>query len=259
MFMKIKEKIEQTEFYKEEVTFNNHLLFEDNEFISKEGISIKKLFIAPIILLVSISLITLGVKNYYNKPEVHNAIEAEGNKWSQFEDSMIEDYFNILSTGEEYKLLDIVCSNESNVYLAIESSINNINHLYDEYDGLARGIQKFGSFISVNNINGVCNSMVSISINYVSEADLTEFFNAYSNDLCRYFTVYELSSENLIKELFNLLNSYEITTSEITVELPVEIKNGKFAISDDTIILELMKRSYNTSISEMIKQIKIHS
>ena len=193
-----------------------------------------------------------------NRTEIHNAVEIENSNWSDFDCTKVNSYFDVLSSGTNYKMLEPMTANSSTVYSTVQDNEEKMQNLYDEYYGLAQGIQKFGGLITVNRIDGVSDNKVSLSINYISEADIIEYFNENANDLCRYFTSHEVSKENLVRELFNLMDTYQMSTSEKDIELTVEKVNGVWTISDDSVLNDLLTASYNQSINEMKKQISMH-
>ena len=171
---------------------------------------------------------------------------------------MINSYFDVLSSGTNYKMLEPMTADSSIVYSTVQVNEEKMQNLYDEYYGLAQGIQKFGGLIIVNHIDGVSDNKVSLSINYISEADIVEYFNENANDLCRYFTSHDVSKENLVRELFNLMDTYQMSTSEKDIELAVEKIDGVYTIVDDSTILDLISDAYNQSLQEMTKQLSMH-
>lgn len=254
--MKVRNIPISEDFYKGDIAFDEECFcdFERNE---RKSFPIKKALVSAV-MAISIGMIINGVSSVAEQPEIHQAIEIEDSKWSEFDTSKVSSYFNILSSGTEYKMLEAMCSDGSKIYSTIQNSEVNMQHLYDENYGIAQGLQKFGSYMSINCINGVSDNTISLSVNYVSEADVIEFFNANSNDLCRFFTSHEVSEESLVRELFNLLDTYEISTSDTTIELQVEKVDGVYTIADDSTIYELLIDSYNDSIEEMTKQLSMH-
>ena len=155
-------------------------------------------------------------------------------------------------------MLDAMCTGNSKVYSTIKDNEAKMVNLYDKFYGIAQAYQKFGSYMSISHINGVCDNKVSLTICCITDDDITEFFNLYANDLNRYFTSHELSEENVVRELFNLLNAYEISTSEISIELPVEKVDGIYTIADDKEIVRLLRGTYMSSINSIVRQINMH-
>ena len=227
------------------------------ENLDTKELNLKKPLIA-VVLTLSIGLIAAGVSNIPKEPEVYNAIEVEQSKWSDFDSTKIDSYFNILSYGREYKMLDAMCTENSKVYSEIKSNEAKMVNLYDKFYGIAQAYQKFGSYMSISHINGVCDNKVSLTICCITDDDITEFFNLYANDLNRYFTSHELSEENVVRELFNLLNAYEISTSEVSIELPVKKIDGVWIIANDSEIARLLQRAYMASVNSMVRQLNMH-
>lgn len=230
----------------------------DCEYELKEHkpLPIKKALVVSVIA-ISLGIVITGVSNI-NRSEIHSAVEIEDSHWSNFDSTMINSYFDVLSSGTNYKMLEPMTADSSIVYSTVQDNEEKMQNLYDEYYGLAQGIQKFGGLITVNRIDGVSDNKVSLSINYVSEADITEYFNENANDLCRYFTSHEVSKENLVRELFNLMDTYQMSTSEKNIELAVEKIDGVYTIVDDSTILDLISDAYNQSLQEMTKQLSMH-
>ena len=210
------------------------------------------------VMMISIGLIIGGVSSIQKEPEVYNTGKAEQSKWSDFDTTKINRYFNILSSGSEYKMLNAMCSDGSKVYSTIKSNEEEMQHLYDKYYGITQAYQKFGSYMRISHINGVFNNKVCLSIRCVLYDDITEFFNLYARYLNRFFTSHELSVENVVRELFYLLDTYKISTSEIAIELPVKEVDGLYTISDDSEVVRLIRRTYMVSINIMVRQINMH-
>lgn len=217
--------------------------------------------VAFLVMTISLSLVSLGVHQVRNRPvSVENAIVIEDSHWSEIADaSRIESYFTSLSYGSQYDFLDAMSSSgESSVNKAVKDCLNASDHLYDESYGRAYIMQKFGSFISLNEVIGKQGYKIKVSINYTSDEDIRNFFFNNSDFVCRFFTNHEVSQENIVREILNLLDSYEIDTSELILELPVEESDGVLAIADDSQLLDLLNNSYNQSVNELITQIKLH-
>lgn len=226
------------------------------ELKERKPLPIKKALVVSVIA-ISLGIVINGVSNM-NRTEIHSAVEIENSNWSNFDSTMINSYFDVLSSGTNYKMLVPMTADSSIVYSTVQDNEEKMQNLYDEYYGLAQGIQKFGGLVTVNHIDGVSDNKVSLSINYVSEADIIEYFNENANDLCRYFTSHDVSKENLVRELFNLMDTYQISTSEKDIELAVEKIDGVWTISDDSVLNDLLTASYNQAINEMKKQISMH-
>lgn len=243
--------------YQESMEFEEVSYEGIEEYVEDDRYHFKKPLVVAV-MAISIGLIASGVSNIPKEPEVYNAIEVEQSKWSDFDSTKIDSYFNILSSGSEYKMLDAMCTENSKVYSKIKSSEAKMVNLYDKFYGIAQAYQKFGSYMSISRINGVCDNKVSLTICCVTDDDITEFFNLYANDLNRYFTSHELSEENIVRELFNLLSSYEITTSEVSIELPVKKVDGVWIIANDSEIARLLQRAYMASVNDMVRQLNMH-
>lgn len=243
--------------YKESMEFEEVFYEGIEEYVEDDRYHFKKPLVIAV-MLMSIGLITSGVSNIPKEPEVYNAIEVEQSKWSDFNSSMVDSYFNILSSGSEYKMLDAMCSDGSKVYFTIKDNEAKMQYLYDKHYGIAQAYQKFGSYISISHINGVSDNKVSLTIRCITDDDITEFFNLYANDLNRYFTSHELSEGNVVRELFNLMSVYEISTSEVSIELPVKKIGGVWTIANDSEIARLLQRAYMASVNNMVRQISMH-
>ena len=226
------------------------------ELKERKPLPIKKALVVSVIA-ISLGIVINGVSNI-NRTEIHSAIEIEDSHWSDFDCTKVNSYFDVLSSGTNYKMLEPMTADSSIVYSTVQDNEEKMQNLYDEYYGLAQGIQKFGGLITVNRIDGVSDNKVSLSINYISEADIVEYFNENANDLCRYFTSHGVSKENLVRELFNLMDTYQMSTSEKDIELAVEKIDGVYTITDDSVLNDLLTTSYNQAISEMTKQINMH-
>lgn len=226
------------------------------ELKEKKPLPIKKALLISV-MAISLGIVINGVSNA-NRTETYNAVAIEDSHWSDFDSTKINSYFDVLSSGTNYKMLEAMSVGSSTIFSTIQDNEGKMQNLYDEYYGAAQGIQKFGGLISVNHINGVSDNKVSLSINYVSEADLVEYFNENANDLCRFFTSHELSKENLVRELFILMDTYQISTSEKTIELAVEKVDGVWTIADDSALNDLLITTYNQAIQQMTKQISMH-
>lgn len=253
--MKIKNNITGENYQEDMFDFTEYET--DFEESTNKPSSIKKA-LAVTVMALSIGIILGGLHHQQEAPEIHQAVKIEDSIWSDFDTSKVSSYFTALSYGSEYQLLEALCSDSSTVYSTVKNNEAKMKYSYDKYYSIAQGIQRFGKCISISHINGVSNNKVSLVINYVSDDDLTEFFNERSNDLCRYFTSHDLSKENLVWELFNLIDKYEVSTTELTIELPVEKVDDLYTISDDSEVCNLLVHTYEKAIDEMVKQLSIH-
>lgn len=257
--MQIKEKIEFDDDYSDLIALPPEIIEEDT--VENDSVFHKHKKHIFAVVLLSMGLIYFGVNNIRSTPvEVENAIMIEDSNWSEIANtSRIESYFTSLSYGGQYDFLDAMSSNGvSAVHNSVKSNLNSSQHVYDEGYGKAYIMQKIGSFVKLNKVIGKQGDKIRVSVNCPSEADIMEFYYENSNILCRFFTNHDPTQENIVMEILNLYDSYEISTSERIFELPVKESDGVLCIEDDTEILKYLEVSYYQSMNQVIEQIKMH-
>lgn len=171
---------------------------------------------------------------------------------------LISSYFGIFRTSSSFASLNDFCLTSSTFFNTEETFRNQMSYAWDKNDCYARALRCLINYFEISKINEVIYKddiyYVYAQLSYPDEASLTEYFYIYGNDMSKFFSVNEITEQNIVRYIIQLADTYGLPTSEKEVCFEVcKSDVGSFVILDDSFITNGCTTTYNYAVSQAVK------
>lgn len=169
-------------------------------------------------------------------------------------------YFNTLA-DDDFKSLNTYCVDDgSSLYEKDMYYRSNIEYTYDIYYNTSKAMHSFAKDIILSKIDSVRlkDNVYTIKCRVLAPntTDISEYFRKYAYDIRYFFNVNEMTSINISKLVFKVLNTESLPVSERVITLKLEDNNNDLKLRSDLEISETCNMIYSECVSNIIDILK---